>query len=248
VTATPVPAGVRTVPAVVPADATRLVLVRHGEAVCNVAGVVGGPLGCTGLSALGATQVAALADRLHRTGELAGTDALYASVLPRARQTAEILRPALNAGRHGPPLVVTERCDLCELHPGEGDGLGWGEFVTRFGEPRWDVDPTTPLSPGGESWTSFVVRAGDAVEAVAGAHRGQLVVVACHAGVVEAAMLRLLPLDPAAAWRGWLHTAHASMTEFVLPPGDGARWMLRRYNDMTPVPEVGDPPPRAQQA
>ena len=34
-------------------DATRIVLVRHGEAVCNVSGVVGGARGCTGLTELG---------------------------------------------------------------------------------------------------------------------------------------------------------------------------------------------------
>ena len=49
-------------------------------------------------------QVRALADRLARTGELAGVDALYASVLPRAVATAEMLAPALDRWREGPPL------------------------------------------------------------------------------------------------------------------------------------------------
>ena len=46
------PPGVRTIPPVEP-SATRIVLVRHGEAHCNVAGVVGGRSGCTGLSPSG---------------------------------------------------------------------------------------------------------------------------------------------------------------------------------------------------
>ena len=37
----PPPAGVRTTSPGAP-DATRIVLVRHGEAICNVEGVVGG--------------------------------------------------------------------------------------------------------------------------------------------------------------------------------------------------------------
>ena len=41
------------------AHGTRLVLVRHGEAECNVAGIVGGPQGCTGLTDLGRVQAAA---------------------------------------------------------------------------------------------------------------------------------------------------------------------------------------------
>ena len=42
-----VPDGIRTIGAGSP-SATRLVLIRHGEAVCNVSGVCGGPLGCRG--------------------------------------------------------------------------------------------------------------------------------------------------------------------------------------------------------
>ena len=64
-----------------------MVLVRHGEAVCNVAGVCGGPLGLPGLTDRGRAQVEGLRDRLAASGELAGTDALYASVLPRAVET-----------------------------------------------------------------------------------------------------------------------------------------------------------------
>ncbi|HTX63990.1 MAG TPA: phosphoglycerate mutase family protein, partial [Acidimicrobiales bacterium] len=63
---------------------TRVVLVRHGEAVCNVEGVVGGVRGCKGLTDLGRRQVGALAARLASTGELSATGVLYSSVLPRA--------------------------------------------------------------------------------------------------------------------------------------------------------------------
>ena len=44
-----VPSGIRRVFAPA-AGATRIVLVRHGEAVCNVNGIVGGVRGCTGLT------------------------------------------------------------------------------------------------------------------------------------------------------------------------------------------------------
>src|ERR1035438_5818597 len=94
------PAGIRTVS---PRSdtATRVVLVRHGEAVCNVSGVCGGPIGCEGLTDRGRGQVEALRDRLAETGELARVDALYASVLPRAIETAELLSPALATHRDG---------------------------------------------------------------------------------------------------------------------------------------------------
>ena len=60
-----------------------------------MSGVCGGPIGCQGLTELGRRQVTSLRDRLALTGELAGADALYASVLPRAIETAELLAPAL---------------------------------------------------------------------------------------------------------------------------------------------------------
>ena len=69
--------------------ATRIVLVRHGEAECNLNRIIGGPKGCTGLTPLGRIQVAALADRLYESGELRQATALYSSVLPRATETAE---------------------------------------------------------------------------------------------------------------------------------------------------------------
>ena len=163
-----VPTGVRRILAPT-AGATRIVLVRHGEAVCNVNGIVGGIRGCTGLTGLGRRQVSALARRLERTGELAGATALYASVLPRAVETAEILRPVVGDGK----LDVVQECALCELHPGESDGLTWQEVVDRFGVPEWDTDPDTLIAPGGESWSAFVPRAAAAVRSLAAAAPGR---------------------------------------------------------------------------
>ncbi len=145
------PPGIRTI--FLTAGRHSFVLIRHGEAVCNVSGIVGGSVGCEGLTTRGVGQAHALAARLKATRELSDVDALYASTLPRAKETARILAPALDATRTGPPLVINERQDLCEMDPGEGDGLGWDAFVARYGEPNWDLDPDKPLSPGGESRT-----------------------------------------------------------------------------------------------
>jgi probable phosphoglycerate mutase len=220
--------------AAVAPKATRLVLIRHGEAVCNVAGVCGGLRGCQGLTERGRGQVRALRDRLQRTGELAGADALYASVLPRAIETAELLAPALVApdptpgGRAPVPEVVTE-CGLCELHPGEADGLSWGEFTERLPALDWNVDPDQAIAPGGESWTGFVNRVAGRLDVLATAHPGQLVVVACHAGVIEASLLSKLPVvGGEAGARLQLRTHHASMTTWEIADG---RWRLLGYND-----------------
>ena len=42
---------------------TRLLLVRHGESVAQEEGIVGGPMGCRGLSEIGRRQVGLLRDR-----------------------------------------------------------------------------------------------------------------------------------------------------------------------------------------
>jgi probable phosphoglycerate mutase len=230
-----------------------MVLVRHGEAACNVNGIVGGARGCTGLTPRGVAQAEALRDRLARTHELDGTVAVYASTLPRAAQTAAIVLPALQAGGDGPPLTVQPDADLCELRPGEADGLTWEEFGARFATPDWDTRPDQPIAPGGESWVGFVGRASEALRQVADDVRAarppapegaNIVVVFCHAGVIEASMLRLLPVDPSVP-RLRLRTVHASLTEWcvgppLLPSSSSLQpspqpqpqaWALERYND-----------------
>ncbi len=236
------PDGVRTQSVPRP-GATRVVLIRHGEAECNVSGVCGGVVGCRGLTARGREQVDALARRLIEGGELVGTDALYASILPRAVETAQRLAPALvgrsgwgSTAPDGDPLDLVTQCDLCELHPGEADGLSWEAFITRFGAVDWDRDPGRPIAPGGESWTGFVRRVDGALDGLVERHPGQRLVVATHAGVIEASLLSKLPVEGGRdGARLGLRTAHASLTTWEV---DDGHWLLLGYNDATPVPDA----------
>jgi probable phosphoglycerate mutase len=203
------------------APGTRLVIVRHGEAVSNAEDRVGGHLGCRGLTERGRLQVRALADRLERTGELETAVALYSSVLRRAVETAEILLPALGE------VSYEARCALCERHPGEADGLTWSEFDDRYGRLLPGEEPDRPLSPGGESWLELLDRAEEALYEVAQAHPGGLVVVSSHGGVIEASLIRFLGL-PSNGSLVRLFPDNASMTEWAFT---GARWWLVRFND-----------------
>ena len=72
---------------------THLYLIRHGESVANVQPIVAGMRGDVGLTERGVAQADRLRERLAQ-GEIAA-DVLIASTLPRARQTAEIIAPAL---------------------------------------------------------------------------------------------------------------------------------------------------------
>lgn len=198
-----------------------MVLVRHGESQVTVDRVVGGLNTCTGLSTLGRRQADALRRRLATTGEIAA-DVLVSSTMPRARETAEIIAPALS-------LDVVEDAELCEHHPGEGDGLTFTTFVERYGSPDFERDPYLPMSPGGESVFEFHFRVGRALHRLAKEHEGRSVVVACHGGVVDVAMRSLLRLPMVGQFD--LYTQNTSLTEFSRREGRES-WRLVRYNDV----------------
>jgi len=120
------------------------------RAYCNARGVVGGPVGCGGLTERGRAQAAALSERLSMSREFDDAVALYTSVLPRSIETAQLIAEGLPEG-----LAAIEDCDLCELHPGESDGMTWDEMVAAFGGPNWDEDPDEPSRLGASrGWAS----------------------------------------------------------------------------------------------
>lgn len=187
--------------------ATRIVLVRHGESLAQERRIVGGHRGCAGLSDLGRRQAQALRDRLAQTGELHGATALYASVMPRAVETASIIAPAIGS------LEVVRDCDFCESHPGEGDGLSWEEYDGRWpAVAAWD--PDLRRDPGGETFNEMAIRVGRGLDTIIERHSGELVVVACHGGVIVHSMFRWLGLSPNGTGRAWLNPVNTSLTEW----------------------------------
>jgi len=191
--------------------------------------VLGGHTGCTGLSDLGRAQVTKLRDRLASTGELADASALYASVMPRAIETADILATALGG------LEVRSECDFCEGHPGEADGLTWDELAERYPvESGWTGN--TQRAPGWETWFEMGDRVARALESLVDRHGGETVVVACHGGVVAHSMLHYLGLDLGnGGSRAWIAPDNTSLTEFRFAPNPYEKATLPvqlvRYND-----------------
>ena len=82
---------------------------------------------------------------------------------------------------------------------------------------------------------SFVDRAAASLERLAAEHRGELIVLATHAGFIEASVLRFLVGSPAGSPhpRLRLRTAHASLTEWER---SDQGWRLLRYNDAYAAP------------
>ena len=206
---------------------TRLVLVRHGESQVTVDRVIGGHRTCSGLSDLGRRQAERLRDRLAGTHEL--DDAvLMSSAFARAIETAEIIR----AGMGNPVVRIDE--GFGEHDPGpEVDGITFDEYVTRFGSPNWGGDPHVDVFPGGgETVAQFQLRVGSTLSRTLAEYQGELVVVSCHGGVVDAIFRQLLRTAPTGVFDLW--TLNASLTEFrnsSRSDADDSRWRLVRYND-----------------
>ena len=200
---------------------TRLVIIRHGEAQRAVDSKIGGFNGCVGLSDKGRSQAEQLRDRLIRTGELADASVVMTSVLPRAIETAEIIAPGL-----GPAGEVDAKqdCDLCELHPGEADGLTWEQYRERFGS-EMERDPYVPIAPGGESIAEFLLRVGRTLTRIVAEHPEETVVIAGHGGLVWGSVHVFADLSIQSAW---FDAENTSITEWEL---GGARAKLVRLND-----------------
>lgn len=202
----------------------RLVLVRHGESVSTVNRHIGGYRTCGGLSPLGQQQAERLRRRWAESPEFV-TNVLVSSQFPRARQTAEIIAPALG----GLPIVTDE--GFGEHDPGpDCDGLSYTDFVARHAidQTVWDShDPYATTFPGGETVAAFQYRVGTAVRRTVDAYPEATVVVACHGGVVDAVLRLALKAPPMGAFE--IHTLNTSITELLLVKPNV--WRLQRYND-----------------
>jgi probable phosphoglycerate mutase len=160
---------------------TRIVLIRHGETAWNAERRLQGHIDIA-LNDEGERQAAALA------GALADErfDAIFASDLKRAHQTAEAV-----ARQHG--LAVINDGALRERCYGGFEGLLYAEIEQRFPAEfaAWqarDVDAVMP--PGArsaESFRQFYQRAIGAILALAQAHPGKSLALVAHGGVLECA-------------------------------------------------------------
>ncbi|HEX2566731.1 MAG TPA: histidine phosphatase family protein [Burkholderiales bacterium] len=168
---------------------TRLCLVRHGETAWNaehrVQGQLDVPLNGTGLA-----QAQAIARALSREH----FDALYASDLSRALQTAQPL-----AGLLKRPIVQDR--DLRERHYGIFQKLTYAEVKVRFPEDyaRFEArDPDFAFRTG-ESLREFSKRSVDVILKIARENEGKSVAVFTHGGVLDMfyRFIKGLPLQAA---------------------------------------------------
>lgn len=203
---------------------TRITLIRHGESNVTVQRVIGGFRTCTGLSDLGRAQSARLAARVQETREL-DVDVLLTSNFARARETADIVRPAFDVERVEAPWP-----EFGEHDPGPDiDGMTFAAYVERFGTPDWGADPGLEIFPGGETTAEFHARVTGALSRLLATYPGKHVAVACHGGVVDAVFRNVVGVAETGGFS--LHTLNTSISEFVAPVDPVEPWRVVRYND-----------------
>lgn len=168
--------------------ATRFCLVRHGETPWNAERRIQGQTDI-GLSDTGLAQ-ATLAGRALAGQPVA---ALYSSDLTRARSTAERIGACLGLA----PVLAPQ---FRERRYGIFEGLTYDQAraqhpdAYRAFETR---DPAYGVPGGGESLVQMRARVAPALETLAQAHPGELVVLVTHGGVLDILnrYLRALPLE-----------------------------------------------------
>ena len=205
-------------PMQVPAGATEVLLVRHGQSAPYRDGepfaLVDGQ-GDPPLSDLGHRQAERVGERLRH----AGVSAIYVTNLTRTHQTAAPLAAALGIE----PVV---EAGLREVHLGDWEG---GEFrrMAAEGHPAFaemERDQDWAAIPGAEPVAAVEARVRAALEQMHRAHPDQRIVAVSHGGAIGAAVA----VASGSRSLAFATADNASITHLIL---HGDRWIVRRFND-----------------
>ncbi len=199
-------------------SATRIWLVRHGQTDWNIQRRIQGHTP-TELNAVGYAQAKFLADWLAQTRRNTPFAAIYASDLPRASQTADVIGDQLG-------LSVSTTPELRERYLGEFEGKTWeevrsartanGSRLVEYG----DLADWTGV-PGVESDEHLWQRVSALLEKISTDHAGTDVLAVSHGGVIKHVVWHILGL-PAGAPRRFPLTN--GLIVIVEPRKDG--WYL----------------------
>jgi probable phosphoglycerate mutase len=197
-----------------------LLLVRHGEQDISERSTLGEALDAP-LSALGRAQAEAVGERLAD----ARIDAVYASPLSRALDTGLAI-----AKHHGLEPVVDpdlREVDLWKTAPQDRRLLEIYEPAELADIFRNAVSARMHDAwPHAEDIPEFRRRAVGAIDAILEREVGRRIVVACHGGVINAYLRRVMDSD----YDHLIHVHHTSIT--VVRAADGRRALLQ-VNDHT---------------
>jgi broad specificity phosphatase PhoE len=206
-----------------------LILIRHGQTEHNSAGLIAGwtdsPLAETGRA-----QARGMAAHVAATYRL---DAIYASPLQRARDTALALSEATGL----PPIMDP---DLREQHFGDVEGFSDEQLRLRYPELVRAAQVVDDLSfswPGGERRSGFFGRVRAVMDRIIVARPGETVAVVTHGGVIGSFVADVVQGKPW-LWRRYL-VDNCSVTVVT---DDGGTRQLGLYNDTSFLPAAKPDP------
>lgn len=195
-----------------------LYFARHGESEANVLRVMSNRDIPHGLTPTGRDHARWLADAVSG----AGLAHIYASPIPRARETAQIVADTLSV-----PLTLADglREFDCGLLEGRGDEAAWAEHLSV--QNRWFEGEVEARIEGGESFVDMETRFRSALEMAEQRHAGESVLLVAHGAVLGAMLpIFLTNLPRARVWEiGLTHTTLIEVSSV-----DGQRACVRWNN------------------
>ena len=192
-------------------NATRIILVRHGETAMTKQGRYSGR-GDVPLSDEGQAQAMAAGGRV--AGISRDVTAVLTSPLQRCVRTAELV-----AAENG-AVAVTVMDDLIECDFGEWEGRTFAEVQERWpAEMEAWLDSTSVAPPGGESFQAVAKRVRGALATVVASYPGQVVVLVSHVSPIKLILRDALAAGDAFLHRLFLDAAGVSTMD-VWPDGN----------------------------
>jgi alpha-ribazole phosphatase len=172
-------------------EATRLLLIRHGETDAAMKGRCYGRFD-VGLSAEGRLQAESLGAALREV-PLA---AVHTSPLVRAFDTATAI-----ATPHGLRPLADDA--FSELDFGDLEGLSYDEIRAEHSAVyrEWMQSPTTVRFPSGESFPDLRARVLPVFFEILERHRGEVVALVAHGGVVRVVLAEVPGFENGAVFR-----------------------------------------------
>ncbi|MEU4623112.1 bifunctional RNase H/acid phosphatase [Actinoplanes sp. NPDC023801] len=193
------------------AEATRIILVRHGETPMTAQGRYSGR-GDVPLTDEGEAQAMAAAGRV--AGISREVAAVLSSPLTRCVRTAQLI--ADEAG--GLPVTIMD--DLIECDFGAWEGRTFAEVQERWpAEMNAWLGSTSVAPPGGESFQAVAKRVRGALATVLSAYPGKVVVLVSHVSPIKLILRDALAAGDAFLHRLFLDAAGVSTMD-VWPDGN----------------------------
>ena len=206
-------------------QATQVFLIRHGETDWNADARIQGHTDIA-LNARGHAQARALARALHGQD----IDAIYASDLTRARETAAPL--ATQVG-----LAPRLHAGLRERAFGQFEGSSFAQLQLTHPQAceRWRRRDPDFAAPGGERLDDFSARVTRTVLGIAAGHPGQVLVVVTHGGALDCLYRHATgqALDAARTWE----LRNAAINRVLVVDG---RMTLVGWNDASHLDDARD--------